>query len=60
MIDQIFKYGALVNATVAGVMAILTLYGGFWISGATFVALTMLSIYNYRAMTLLEKELDNE
>lgn len=57
MIDKIFKYGALVNATVAGVMAILTLYGGFWVSGATFVALTVLSIYNYR---LLEKELDNE
>jgi membrane protein implicated in regulation of membrane protease activity len=60
MIDQIFKYAVLLNALVAAVMAFLTLYGGFWVSGATFVALTVLSIYNYRALTLLEKELDNE
>jgi hypothetical protein len=60
MINQIFKYGTLVNAAVAGVIAVLTLYGGFWLGGSLFVALTMLSIFNYRAMILLEKELDNE
>jgi membrane protein implicated in regulation of membrane protease activity len=60
VIDQIFKYTALINTIVAGIFSFLTLYGGFWITGATFAALAVSSILCYRALALLEKELDYE
>lgn len=56
MINQIFKYAALLNAVVAAVMLIPNLYVGDWLGALIFALLAVFSMYNYRSITSLIKE----